>query len=75
MSNKYNNDRDYLYDDNFSFIIGNKMQSKFNHLDHVAPSKTADDLIKVRSTQLATAKILVNIHERDPQILIKAHID
>jgi len=75
MSNKYNNDRDYLYDDNFSFIIGNKMQSKFNNLDHAAPGKSGDDLIKVRSSQLAAAKILVNIHERDPQLLIKAHID
>jgi hypothetical protein len=66
MSNKYNNDRDYLYDDNFSQIIGNTMQTKYNNLDHSARSSSGDELIEIRSRQLATAKILVGIHERDP---------
>ena len=66
MSNKYNKDREYLYDDNFSHIIGNTMQTKYNNLDHSAQSNSGDELIETRSRQLATAKILVNIHERDP---------
>jgi len=39
----------------------------------MAREKKGDELVKIRVKQLAIAKLLVRVHSRSPQMLVKAH--
>lgn len=69
------NNRDYLYDDDFTFKLGGEIFKKFENFEKECNvvSVNSDVLVKNRSNQLAIAKVLVNIHERHGGLLIQSY--
>jgi len=70
----YNN-RDYLYDDDFTFKLGGGIYQKFDNLDKECQSAkiNPEALVRNRINQLAMAKIIVNIHERNSRLLVQSY--
>lgn len=70
----YNN-REYLYDDDFTFKLGGGIFQKYENLNKQCQNEkiAPEALLKMRMSQLAMAKIIVNIHERNSRLLVHAY--
>ena len=70
--------RNYSIANNLSEELGKgriTKENKYRNLESQAVDLSAQDLVNLRIRQLSVIKILVKIHGRDKELLVKAHAD
>ena len=66
-------DQDYARDYAITLNLGADQEKRYKAQDDSAKAKKDQQLVNIRVRQLSLAKILVKIHGRDPQLLVKGH--
>jgi hypothetical protein len=66
-------EQDFTRDYAITLNLGQDLEKKYKALELESKGKSEEELVNIRLRQLGLAKLLVKIHGRDAQILIKSN--